>query len=281
MGPMSTSTETARHGVPPGRPAVATPGAARPTGTQAVDRAARLLTEIVDSSEALSFTDLAARTGLAKSTTSRLLLALERSHLVRREESGSYRAGELFVRYAGRAGRDSGLAQVAAPFLERLGAVTGETVNLGVTRRGVVEQIAQVDSRYVLGATNWVGRPVPLHASALGKVLLAFGATTLPAGRLERLTAATLTNRAALESELEVVRRQGFATTLDELEPGLAAVAAPVFGSGDAAVAAVSVSAPSSRLGPRQVREVATACVAEASALSRILGQRPRKEGAA
>lgn len=275
MGPMSPTTATHHAARPAGETT------ARPTGTQAVERAARLLTEIVSSNDALSFGDLALRTGLAKSTMSRLLLALERSRLVRREESGAYRAGELFVRYAWQPGRELDLAEMAGPFLERLGAVTGETVNLGVTRRGVVEQIAQVDSRYVLGATNWVGRPVPLHASALGKVLLAFSAVELPSGRLERLTAATVTSRAALERELAEVRRRGFATTMDELEPGLAAVAAPVFREDDAAVAALSVSAPSSRLGPRQLREVAVLCIAEAGALSRLLGHRSRREGAA
>jgi IclR family acetate operon transcriptional repressor len=252
-----------------------------PTGTQAVDRAARLLTEIVDSTAALSFSELASRTGLAKSTTSRLLLALERSQLVRREDSGTYRPGELFVRFAWRSGREAQLAEMASPFLERLGAKTGETVNLGVTHRGVVEQIAQVDSRYVLGTTNWVGRPVPLHASALGKVLLAFGAAELPSGRLERLTDATITNRSALEAELAEVRAQGFAVTADELEPGLAAVAAPVFREGELAVAAMSVSAPTSRLGPREARGVAAACIAEAIGLSRLLGHRSQREGAA
>lgn len=252
-----------------------------PTGTQAVDRAARLLTEIVDSNEAVSFSALASRTGLAKSTTSRLLLALERSHLVRREESGAYRAGDVFVRYAWRAGREADLAEVAAPFLDKLGAVTGETVNLGVTHHGVVEQIAQVDSRYVLGGTNWVGRPVALHCSALGKVLMAFGAGELPKGRLERFTNCTITSRAALAVELGEVRRRGFAVAMEELELGLTAIAAPVFREGDVAVAALSVSGPVSRLGAGQLGGAAAACMAEASALSRLLGHISRREGAA
>jgi IclR family transcriptional regulator, acetate operon repressor len=83
--------------------------------------------------------------------------------------------------------------------LTRLGEQTGETVNLGVPRDGgLVEQIAQVDSRYLTGGTNWVGLTVPLHCAALGKVLLGFGAADLPRGRLEARTARTITSHSAL-----------------------------------------------------------------------------------
>ena len=144
-----------------------------PSGTQAVDRAARLLTEVVHSPGAVTFTELAAATGLAKSTTSRLLFALERNGLVRRDEAGRFRPGEVFIRFAWRGGAEAGLTEVAQPYLDRLGEATGETVNLGVGRDGMVEQIAQVDSVYLIGGTNWLGRAVPLHCSAAGKVLLA------------------------------------------------------------------------------------------------------------
>jgi len=252
-----------------------------PTGTQAVDRAARLLTEIVDSPEPLTFSELAAASGLAKSTTSRLLFALERHDLVRREAGGGYRPGDLFIRHAWRAGREADLVEVAQPFLARLGERTGETVNLGVAKRGLVEQIAQVDSRYVLGGTNWVGRAVPLHCTAQGKVLLAYGAAELPSGRLERLTQRTITNRAALLIELEDVRRRSFAVTAEELEPGLVAVASPVYRDGGTVVAAISVSAPANRLNSGELADVASACVAEGNALSLLLGHRPTQEGAA
>ena len=149
-------------------------------GTQAVDRAARLLTEVVHAADPMTFTGLSAATGLAKSTTSRLLLALERNGLVRRDDHGRFLPGEMFVSFAWRGGAEAGLVAVAQPFLERLGKATGETINLGVASNGMVEQIAQVDSTYLIGGTNWVGMPVPLHCSALGKVLLAYGAAEPP-----------------------------------------------------------------------------------------------------
>src|ERR1700743_2596605 len=91
-----------------------------PNGTQAVDRAARLLSEVVHAADPVSFTELAVVTGLAKSTTSRLLLALERNHLVRRDDHGRFLPGEMFVSFAWRGGAEAGLVAVAQPFLERL-----------------------------------------------------------------------------------------------------------------------------------------------------------------
>jgi IclR family transcriptional regulator, acetate operon repressor len=250
-----------------------------PSGTQAVDRAARLLAEVVHSPESVTFTELAAATGLAKSTTSRLLLALERNGLIRRDAHGAFRPGEVFIRFAWRGGAEAGLTDVAQPYLNRLGQATGETVNLGVERDGMVDQIAQVDSAYLIGGTNWLGRPVPLHCAALGKVLLAYGAAQLPSGRLERRTPQTLTSRAALEAELASVRRRGYAVIDGELEPGLVAVAAPVFRDGGVVVAALSVSGPATRLTPDRLAEVASRCTAEAHALSRALGHRPEGTG--
>ena len=254
-----------------------------PNGTQAVDRAARLLTEVVHAPGSVTFTELAAATGLAKSTTSRLLLALERNGLVRRDKAGRFRPGEMFVRFAWRGGAEAGLTEVAQPYLDRLGADTGETVNLGVVRDGMVEQLAQVDSVYVIGATNWLGRTVPLHCTAIGKVLLAWGAAELPPGRLERAAPKTITSRATLAADLVTVRTQGYAVTDEELEPGLIAVAAPVFRAGGVLVAALSVSGPSSRLHGDRISHAARHAVAQAAALSAALGHEPppqHREGA-
>jgi IclR family transcriptional regulator, acetate operon repressor len=225
----------------------------------------------------VTFTELTAATGLAKSTTSRLLMALERNGLVRRDPGGGFRPGELFVRYAWRAGAEAGLVAVAQPFLDRLGELTGETINIGVASHHMVEQIAQVDSRYLIGGTNWVGLSVPLHCAALGKVLLAYHAAELPASRLEQRTARTITSRAALEGDLAQVRRRGYAVTDAELEPGLVAVAAPIYGDGARVVAALSVSGPTTRLTPDRVADVAAHCVAQAAALSAELGYQPAR----
>ena len=275
-------------------------------GTQAIDRAATLLAQVVQGREPASFTELAMASGLAKSTTSRLLMALERHQLVRRDDGGRFSPGGLFVRYAWRGTASSDLVAIAQPFLDQLGEMTSETINLGIAgssgvtaraggggagsdggaarnggtgrakgagsaRGTIVEQIAQVNSRYLIGGTNWVGLAVPLHCSASGKVLLAFGAADLPAGPLERRTPRTLVNRADLAAELDAVRERGYAVTDEELEPGLVAVAAPVFAGGQGAIAALSVSAPASRLPSDQIPQTAAKCVMVARALSATL----------
>lgn len=292
-----------------------------PNGTQAIDRAAMLLAQVVHGSEPVSFTELTAACGLAKSTTSRLLMALERHQLVRRDGDGRFWPGELFVRYAWRGTAGAHLVAVAQPFLDQLGEQTSETINLGVATGGadggragrdraaslanagvtaraggggagsdvggsaasrsagsirsddmMVTQIAQVNSRYLIGGTNWVGLAVPLHCSALGKVLLAFGGAAMPSEPFEARTPHTITTRAALSAELGAVRDSGYAVTAEELEPGLVAVAAPVFAGGLAAIAAISVSAPASRLTADLIPATAVRCVAVARALSATLG---------
>jgi IclR family transcriptional regulator, acetate operon repressor len=253
-----------------------------PTGTQAVDRAAQLLVEVARHRDPVSFTELTAASGLAKSTTSRLLTALERNGLVRRDLAGRFSPGEVFLSYAWRGGAEADLVALAQPVLAQLGEQTGETINLGVARdAGLVEQIAQVDSRYLIGGTNWVGLTVPLHCAALGKVLIAFGAAELPKGRLERRTPRTITSRSALAAEIAAVRERGYAVTIEELEPGLVAVAAPVFADGPmsaegpVAVGALSVSGPASRLTSRHLPAAAESCMAAARSLSAQLGHTP------
>jgi IclR family transcriptional regulator, acetate operon repressor len=246
------------------------------SGTQAVDRAARLLSEVVHAADPMTFTGLSAATGLAKSTTSRLLLALERNGLVRRDDHGRFLPGEMFVSFAWRGGAEAGLVAVAQPFLERLGKATGETINLGVAGNGMVEQIAQVDSTFLIGGTNWVGMSVPLHCSALGKVLLAYGAAQLSGDKLERRTDKTVTSESALRTELATVRARGYAVTDEELEPGLIAVATPIRGYDGAVVAALSVSAPTTRMNRDGLATVAGYCAEEAAGLSAVLGYRQR-----
>jgi IclR family transcriptional regulator, acetate operon repressor len=243
-----------------------------PTGTQAVDRAAELLVRVVEAEGPVSFGAITEAAGLPKSTTSRLLGALERHALLERDRDGALRPGSVLTRYARRTSATDQLVATARPFLEELGRSTGETVNLAVPGAGAVEQIDQVDSRYLLGATNWVGLDVPFHCSALGKVFLAHRVVALPAGRrLEQRTDRTITTREALATELDEVRRHGYAVADQELEPGLVAVAAPVRDASGHVVAALSVSGPSVRLTADRIAQTARLAAAAAADLSLAL----------
>ncbi|HET9419543.1 MAG TPA: IclR family transcriptional regulator [Nocardioides sp.] len=250
------------------------------TGTQAIDRAALLVATVVRADEPLSFGELQDECGLPKSTTSRLLTALERTELLERNDAGTYVAGPLFWLYATRHDPWDELVRLATPTLEKVGADTGETVNLSVARGDRVVQVAQVDSTYLLGTRDWTEVDVPAHCSALGKVLLAYGVLDLPIGELEPLTPVTITDRHELRRQLEQDRRRGYSSTIDELEIGLTGVAAPVRGSGGEVVAAVGISGPSPRLVDRR-DEVGRLLNDRAEQLSRLLRRRTRNEGVA
>jgi len=220
-------------------------------GTQAVDRAAALLTYIVEADHPVTFGEATEALGLARSTTSRLLAALESNRLLERSAPGEYVGGPLFVLYAARHDRNAELARLARPMLEQIGASTGEDVHLAVPNGAHIAHIANVDSTYLLGARDWSEIEVPPHSSALGKVLLAWDVLPRPNGRLETPTGHTLRTRGDLDADLAQVRSRGYAVTRDELEVGLAGVAAPVFGPDNEAVAAVGVSGPTARLADR------------------------------
>ena len=263
----------------PDRPATAV------TGTQAVDRACGLVALVVQAPEPLTFTEIADATGLARSTTSRLLAALERTDLLQRTTQGTYLPGALFALHAARHDPWEEMVRVAAPFLERLRDRTGETANLGVPQGSAVLHVAQVDSAYLLATRDWTQVQVPEHCSSLGKVLYAYGCLPLPESPLERLTEASVGDVAELERDLADVRRRGYATTVDELELGLTALAAPVRGRDGEVVAAVGVSGPTARLAD-QVEKVGRLLVEQADALSILLRRQKdrgtkREEGAA
>jgi IclR family transcriptional regulator, acetate operon repressor len=244
-----------------------------PQGTQAIDRAAQLLTLVLDSDEPLGVGDLALAAELPKSTASRLLSSLERHGLVRRNGArGKVQAGPAIMRYAHRGVIDRNVVELAQAPLDTLAERSGETVNLAVPGARGVEHLAQVESRHFLGTGQWVGRTVDYHTTAVGKVLVAYGAAELPPGRLRRVAPGTVVDRAALEAEFERVREDAFATAIDELEPGLTALAAPVHGPTGDVIAALSISGPTLRLTPARVAELRPVLTKEACALSARLG---------
>lgn len=242
-------------------------------GTQAIDRAAEVLALVVRSEEPVTYTQVVEQTDLARSTVSRMLQALERNGLLERGRDGRFRGGALFAQYAARFDRVESLAAAAEPALERVGEETGETVNLGVPSGDTVLHVAQVDSSYVLGATNWVDVVVPPHCSALGKVMYAYDALPMPRGRLESRTPQTLTSRKALEHDLDDVRSLGYAITRGEFEEGLDAIAAPVRGPDGTVSAAIGISGPSLRFAEEH-RRLGELLVEEAGVLSKVLSRR-------
>ena len=175
------------------------------TGTQAVDRAAQLVSTVVHADEPLTFADLQEASGLAKSTTSRMLTALERTGLVERDAAGSYVAGRLFWLYAARHDPWEELVRLARPAMERIGDDTHETVHLSVTRGETVVQVAQVDSRYLLGTRDWTEIEVPAaHARRWAR-------SSTPGARWRCRRTARAAHRATVVTP-EELRRDGIRT---------------------------------------------------------------------
>jgi DNA-binding IclR family transcriptional regulator len=250
-------------------------------GTQALDRAAELVAEVVRADEPLTFGHLQESSGLAKSTTSRMLAALERAGLLERtDDGGGYVAGRLFWLYAARHDPWEEVVRLARPTMQQIGEDTRETVHLSVARGDRVAQVAQVDSQYLLGTRDWTDVDVPAHCSALGKVFYAWGEIPLPEAPTEALTEATLTDPAAFARDARVTRDRGWALTEDELEVGLTGVAVPVHGARGHVVAALGVSGPSPRLLGR-LDELGRQLSEHAAQLSALLRGAVREEGVA
>jgi IclR family transcriptional regulator, acetate operon repressor len=238
-------------------------------GTTAVDRGADLLVRVLESEQPVALTDLASAAGLPKSTASRLVSALERRGLIEQDgERGRLRPGPAILRVAERSMLERNIVELSRPTLDALAQASGETINLAVPGPEGVEHVAQVDSRHFLGAGQWLGRSVGYEHSANGKVFAAFGRA--PADAV-----------AATRREFEAVRRDGFATSIDELEIGLAAMAAAVRGARGEVIAALSISGPTLRMTAARIRELQPILISEARLLSRRLGHREQGERAA
>jgi IclR family acetate operon transcriptional repressor len=232
-------------------------------GTQTIDRAAQLLTLVLEADGPRRLADLAGDAELPKSTASRLLGALERQGLIQqRGRRGSFEPGPVLRRFVHR----GQLVELAQPHLEALSAASGETINLAVPGPLGVEHLAQVESRHFLGTGQWVGRRVPYHCTAVGKVLIAFGGAD--PGPLEPLTPATIVERDRLATEIARVRRDGCAMAIDELEVGLSSLAAPVVDG----MAALSISGPTLRLDAERMADLSPNLIHEAQALGHDMG---------
>nr|WP_267962597.1 IclR family transcriptional regulator [Thermus hydrothermalis] len=212
---------------------------------------------------------LAEATGLSKSTLYRLLQSLARRGFVT-EEGGVYRVGPRAFA-VGQAYLRPDLLSAARPEMEALSAETGESVNLAVPWEQEALYLDQVEGRQLVRLFTAPGSRAPLHATGVGKVFLAYRG--VPEGlRLTPFTPHTKTRLEELLEELGEVRAQGYALDNEEKELGVRCVAAPVFGPSGQVVAAISLSAPASRLSLEAARLLAPRVMAAAKRASLRLG---------
>lgn len=244
-----------------------------------VTRVAHIVEILGDARHDLGVTEIAAKLGVHKTTASRLLGTLADSGLVERNpESGKYRLGVGLIRLAAVALNGLDVIQAARPTLEALAERARETVNLAIMDQGRVLYVDQITSlHHSIVMANWVGRRSPAHCSSSGKVLLAFGdpdrAEQVLRGPLEKLTTSTITSPERLRGQLAAARRCGWARAMEELEDGLATVAAPIMGP-KGVVAAVSVSGPSFRITAHDQPRLAKLAIEAAAAVSGRINHR-------
>jgi IclR family acetate operon transcriptional repressor len=252
----------------------------RDSSVQSVHRAISIL-QVLGAHGAAGVTEIATELGVHKSTVFRLLSTLESRGLVDQHGArGRYQLGHGVLQLAERATRMDDLALLSRPVCVQLADVVRETVNLVVRDGAAVISIAQVIGAPTITSVNWVGRRNPMHATSAGKVFLAHMGTgqleDLLAERLESYTPHTIVDRAALEQQLALVRERGWASTVEEQEIGLAAVAAPIRSLDGEVIAAITASGPTFRINDESLPGVAEHVVAAAAEISQRHGY-PRR----
>ncbi len=240
---------------------------------QSVVRALSLLQVLAESPADCSLSEITRQSKLPPSTAHRLLNSLiQAGYVSQNPETARYGLGNNLIWLSRKAAQKHQLIQIARPFLERLAQELGETANLTARDDDMVIQLDHVDSPNILRVAYPVGERFPLHASASGKLFLAY----LPQevrdrilkGKRQAFTEATLVERGKLLNELETIRKRGYSIDDNEREVGVRCVAAPIRNARGEVVAAISLTGPSLRLTTSRLHELATVLIQMAQTIS-------------
>jgi DNA-binding IclR family transcriptional regulator len=252
------------------------PAEGGPRTVRSVVHAVWLLKEISLSPAPSSLGDLAAAIGLSKPATFNLLKTLEVEGLVAKDSAARYRLTWGVYELGSAVVRSASLTRVSRIHLDRLADETGEAVLLAILDERTVLYVDRGQAGDSFAMVANVGRRSPLHTNASGKVLLAGQPDSfiddMLAAPLERHTDFTITDPKRLRSELENVRRDGFAICEQEQEAGLSSVSVPVRDYTGQVLAALTVAAPSQRIDHDSISALRDLLQAEAQAISAQLG---------
>ena len=256
-----------------------TPTTSRSAGGRrvaAVQRALAVLDELAAVQVDLGTNEIARRTGINASSVSRLLATLGESGAVEHvPETGRYRLGLRLLELGNAVLERLDIRTIARGRLEALVESTGETATLSAPGQAESITIDVAQSTSTVQSVPRLGRPGVGHATATGKIVLAFGLGPLPTGRLERYTERTIVDRAFLGRQLAEVRVQGWAEAVGERELDLNAIAAPILGQRGELVSVLGVQGPASRFERAAMRAALGPLLAAAGAISTGLGGRP------
>jgi DNA-binding IclR family transcriptional regulator len=239
----------------------------------AVQRAFAVVDALAEADSELGTNEVARRTGINASSVSRLLATLVDAGVVEHvRDSGRYRLGLRLLQLGNVVLARLDLRQIARPHLQALVESTGETATLSAPGEHDAVTVDFVQSPSSVQGVARLGRPSIAHATATGKVLLAFGPRTIPPGPLKTYTRHTITQRAELLAELDAVRERGFAYNSGEREDDLHAIAAPVWGSRGELAAIIGVQGPAARFAGDAMESAIGPLLEHTAALSAELG---------
>lgn len=219
-----------------------------------VERAISVLHVLAEAPGDLGNNEIARRCGINPSTVSRLLATLADDELVTRaSDTGRFRLGPRLVELGNAALARIDLRQLSRPHLETLTETTGETATLSVPYQQGTITVDFVQSPSSVRSVAEVGRPSVAHATATGKVFLAF-AGAQPTAPMTPYTPRTVTDPAELAAQVGLIRRRGWAQAVREREDDLNAVAAPVLTATGVLVGVMGLQGPAGRFGPKVMR---------------------------
>ncbi|HEC08583.1 MAG TPA: IclR family transcriptional regulator [Acidimicrobiales bacterium] len=249
-----------------------------PALLQSVTNALRILREFSYRDPVLGVSELARRLDLGKSTTHRLLTTLAAEGFVTQTASGQYRLGVTLWELGSLMVHSLELREVAHPVLEALRNQVNETVHLAVLDGNEVVYVDRFESAATLRMFSRLGNRMPAHSTSSGKAILAWSdppvvARVIRAG-LPKITPRTITAPTAFEHALERARKVGFVVSVDESEPGVSSVGAPVFDFSGKVVAGVSVAGPGTRMRRGSLNRYGRSVRAAADEISRLMGHR-------
>jgi IclR family acetate operon transcriptional repressor len=264
-----------KRGRPPGGKSRARDGK-----NQSLTRALTLLERLSESDTGMHLTDLSYQLGMPAATVHRLLSTFEELDFVEQDpDEGSWFIGLKAFTVGNAFLKRRDFVASARPHMHALVDECGETVNLGVIDDGEVVFISQVESQEVMRMIVRLGSRSPIHASGVGKAMLA----NMPEQRVTRIlqqrglaryTDHTIDSPATLRDELEQVRQQGYALDDEEHAVGLRCVAAPIFDENGQALAAISLSGPKARIVDGRLGEMGNAVRQTAAEITSELGGR-------
>ncbi len=249
---------------------------------QAVIKALAILEEVCKE-QRCGVRELSEKVGINRSTVNRLVSTLERAgYLEQEKERGKYRATLRLFELGNKVVKDLNIKEQAYPIMKRLSQATEETVYLAVFDGSQFLYVSIIVSPQMLKCSADIGVHPPVHSSASGKALLAY----LPEDKKKLFIPDmensfgpnTIKNAVELEAELNLTRFNGYATDDEEWNPGVRAVAAPVWNYDSKVVATLSIAGPKVRMSRRRIEEIAQLLVDAAKELSKNLGYRERKK---